>query len=96
MTPGKRKTIEVLIPGPFSPLRDALSSCAIEGNQLAMEILETMRRVERGEPVGEKYARQINEFLRRDATAGAYLGKGGPTEIGAAPSVASVVDPVCG
>ena len=54
--------VEVLIPGPLSPLRGALSSCAIEGNQFAIDALETIRRIEAGEPVGAVYAERLSKF----------------------------------
>lgn len=59
--------IEVIIPGPLSPLRGALASCAIEGNQFAIDALETIRRVEAGLPVGERYARALNAFMQAEA-----------------------------
>jgi hypothetical protein len=57
------KTIEVLIPGKCSMIRGALATCAIEGNQFAIDAIETIRRVDIGEPVGARYAKQLNEFL---------------------------------
>jgi hypothetical protein len=57
-------TIDVLIPGPLSPIRAALSSCAIEGNQFAIDALETIRRVENHEPVGARFVQVLNEFLQ--------------------------------
>jgi hypothetical protein len=59
------KYINVLIPGPFSTCRAALSSCAIESNLLAIEALETIRRAEAGEPVGARYVNQLNWIMRR-------------------------------
>lgn len=56
-------TIDILIPGKFSPIRAALSSCAIEGNQFAIDALETIRRAEAKEPVGERYFRALNNWL---------------------------------
>lgn len=55
--------IAVLIPGPMSPERGALASCAIEGNQFAIDALETIRRVEAGEAVGAKYVKRLNRFM---------------------------------
>lgn len=55
--------IDVLIPGKFSTIRAGLSSCAIEGNQFAIDALETIRRVEAGEPVGATYVIRLNNWL---------------------------------
>lgn len=63
MKPTEPRRITVLIPGPLSPLREALASCAIEDNQFAIDALETIRRVEVGEPVGERYAKALNDFM---------------------------------
>ena len=57
--------IEVHMPGPFSTTRAALSSCAIEGNQFAIDALETIRRVEAGEPIGLRYAEALNGFVQQ-------------------------------
>ena len=61
--PSAGRTIDVLVPGAMSFTRAALSSCAIENNQLAIDALETIRRVEVGEPVGEHYARRLNWLM---------------------------------
>lgn len=61
--------IEVLIPGRFSPIRGSLASCAIEGNGFAIEALETIRRLEAGEPVGRRYCEQLNGFLAKYSPA---------------------------
>lgn len=59
------RTLDVLIPGPLSSIRYALSTCAIEGNQLAIDALETIRRVEAGEPIGKRYADALNGYLTK-------------------------------
>jgi len=64
--PETARTIDVLIPGPLSPWRAVFATCAIEGNQFAIDALETIRRVEHGEPVGPRYAEALNQFLSRE------------------------------
>lgn len=59
----QRKTVEVLVPGPLSEIRSALVSCAFDGNKLAIDIMETIRRSDDGEEVGTTYAAQMNEFM---------------------------------
>ena len=58
-------TIEVLIPGRLSSIRFALATCAIEGNQFAIDALETIRRVEADESVGPRYAKALNDYLTK-------------------------------
>jgi hypothetical protein len=58
-------TIDIIIPGKFSAVRAALSSCAIENNQFAIDALETIRRVENGEPVGQRFAEELNRWMKR-------------------------------
>jgi hypothetical protein len=54
----------VTVPSPFNfQVRGALASCAIEGNQYAARLLETIRRVEAGETVGARYAEALNQFM---------------------------------
>jgi hypothetical protein len=57
----------VIVPGPLSTIREAMHSCAIEGNRFAIEALETIRRVEAGEPVGQRYVTALNDFMRKAA-----------------------------
>lgn len=54
-----------ILPGLFSNARAALHSCAIEGDTLAIQILETVRRIEAREPVGELYVLEMNDFMRK-------------------------------
>jgi hypothetical protein len=61
--------VDVICPGHFSAIRAALSSCAIEGNQFAIDALETIRRAEVGEPVGLRYAERLNRFMRIEEEA---------------------------
>ena len=58
------KTVYVLIPSPLSVVRGALASCALSGNQFAIDAMETIRRVEAGEPIGERYATALNDFMQ--------------------------------
>lgn len=60
-------TIEVIIPSSFNPAWHASSSCAIEGNQFAVDALETIRRVKFGDAIGIVYAERLNEFMRRQS-----------------------------
>jgi len=46
-----------------SPIREALDTCAVRGNRLAIDALETIRRLETGEPVGERYLRRLEMVL---------------------------------
>lgn len=57
------KTITVLIPSPIQI--EALASCAIEGNRWAAQLLETVRRVKAGEPVGARYVAELNAFVEK-------------------------------
>ena len=57
--------VQCRIPGIGSPVRGALSSCAIEGNTFAIEALETIRRVECGEPVGLRYVEALDEIMEK-------------------------------
>ena len=54
---------DVLIPARHSSLRDAMGSCALAGNPLAVELLYTIRRLEAGEPVGAGYVKQLERFM---------------------------------
>ena len=58
---GSRKVSIIL---PDAELREGLARCAEERDQLAVECLETIRRIEAGEPVGVRYAEQLNEFMK--------------------------------
>jgi hypothetical protein len=60
----RAKRIEVIVPGRYSTVRAALSSCAIENNQFSIDALDTIRRIEADEPVGPRYVRQLNRFMR--------------------------------
>lgn len=51
------------VPALSSPIREALLSCASRGNQLAIDALETIRRLEAGEPVGDEYRRRLEMLL---------------------------------
>lgn len=55
--------IDICIPGICSLTRASLSSCAMAGNKMAIECLETIRRVEAGEPIGLRYAKQLNKVM---------------------------------
>lgn len=68
-------TIDVLVPGPMSEIRAALSSCAVSGNTFADQLLETIRRAENHEPIGERYAKDLNKFVMQ-AHAGEWTIKG--------------------
>lgn len=64
MVPAASKEMEVIIPGMMSSVRAAPSSAAIGGNQFAIEALETIRRIEHGEPVGIMYVNRLNNWMR--------------------------------
>lgn len=56
--------MKILFPSKFSPVRGALSSCAIEGNAYARQLLETIRRIDNGEEVGKRYLLDLNHFMK--------------------------------
>lgn len=53
--------MKVYLPDPA--LREALASLAIDGNRVAITALETVRRIEAGEPVGKRYADALNALV---------------------------------
>lgn len=46
----------------WATLKGCVASCAIEGNTYAQELVETMRRLESKEEVGERYLIQLAEY----------------------------------
>ena len=45
---------------------ESLSSCAIEGNQMAEELLTTINRIEKGEGVGDRWVLQLAYYLLKE------------------------------
>lgn len=45
-------------------LIEAAASCAIEGNKLADQLLSTLNRIVKGQPVGERFLLQLAWYLR--------------------------------
>lgn len=48
----------------ISIFKEALSSCAIENNLLASELLQTFDRIDKKLPIGDRYLLQLGWFLR--------------------------------